>query len=784
MKKIAFVLLLFSVDYAAGQLMVNTSLTPAQLMQSFIGGGVTISNISYTGGAASRGSFANGNATNLGLSDGIILCTGNTSLIANPATYFMSNNLGLAGDANLNSINNGTNTFDASVLQFDFVPISDSVKFKYVFGSEEYPNYICSQYNDVFAFFISGPNPSGGSYTNYNIALIPGTNIPVSVNSVNSGTPGSGFSSSGCTSLAYSNLYVNNALINGTTIAFGGFTTPLVANCKVIPCQTYHMKLAVADGYNGLYDSGVFLQANSFSSNTFTVNSYYTDTILGNNAIEGCSEGVVTFTTPQPVTSPFVINYTISGSAVNGTDYTPIPSSLTIPAGQDSVALIIHPLTDAITEGTETVFLNITNGCITIKDTINIIDKVPLSIDAGTDVVLCQGETAQLSAATAGGLEPFTFTWSPNAGSTDSTAVSPSATTTYTVTVSDHCATAATDAVLVTVNPYPVLSVNTSSQSVCGGQSVTLSASGANSYTWMPGNHSGASITESPANSTTYTVIGTAGGNCNSSATVSIEVTNIGIAISTVDEHCGHYDGSASASITGNCTGSPSYSWSSAPSQNIPSIENLAAGNYSVTVSCGGCSNTAAFTIVDNPGVAATFSATPQVTSITNSTISFFDNTQGAIHSWLWDLGDGTSATTPSFQHTYDATGTYLVTMTVTDIYGCSGSVSLTITVEDACVLFIPNAFTPNNDGVNDLFTPIGINIAADRFQMVIYDRWGVLVYQTNKWLGTSCEGWDGTRGNTGDIEKAVTGEYSYLIFAGNHIDGFKTYTGGITLIH
>ena len=156
MKRFFFLLLLLLGYYAQAQLVVNTTLTANQLLQNFIGGGVTVSNIVYSGGVASRGSFSNGNTTNLGLTNGILLCTGNAGAIPNPATFFMSNDLSLPGDANLNGINNGCLTYDASILEFDFVPVSDSIKFKYVFGSEEYPNYICSQYNDVFAFFHDG----------------------------------------------------------------------------------------------------------------------------------------------------------------------------------------------------------------------------------------------------------------------------------------------------------------------------------------------------------------------------------------------------------------------------------------------------------------------------------------------------------------------------------------------------------------------------------------------------------------------------------------------------
>jgi len=783
MRKTLFILLLLIENVALGQLSVNTALTPNQLIQNFIGGGVTVSNITYTGGVTSKGSFSNGNTTNLGLNSGILLCTGYASQIPNPATYFMSTNLGLGGDANLNTVNNGVQTYDASILQFDFVPLSDTIKFRYVFGSEEYPDYICSHFNDVFAFFISGPNPAGGTYTNYNIALIPGTSMPVSVNSVNSGTPGGGFNSSGCQSLSYSSYYVNNAGINGTTISFGGFTTPLMAKCHVYPCQTYHLKMAVADGYNGLYDSGVFLEANSFSTNTVNMSTSYTDTIMGHNAIEGCSDGIISFTTPSVLTSSLVINYTIAGTATNGTDYTSLPGSITIPAGQDSVGLLIHPLSDALTEGVETVIIGLTNGCTTIYDTVRIIDKVNLSVNAGNDTAICTGNTASLTAIVNGGISPFTYNWNNGGGSGSPVSVSPVSNTTYVVKVSDHCASTATDNIVVTVDPIAVVSANATPAAICSGQSSVLSGSGAANYTWMPGNLSGNNISVSPSSTTTYSVTGTSNGGCTGTATVTINVTNITLSLGSTPENCGHVDGTATVTASGNCTGNYAYVWSSLPSQTTQTANNLSAGNYTVTVTCGVCDNTASVAVHAAPGLNADFMADPMIASINNSNINFIDITSGNITNWLWNLGDGTFETSSGFNHTYDQIGHFTVSMKVTDDNGCIDSVAKTIIINDFITLYIPNTFTPNGDELNELFTPYGTNVDANHFEMTIFNRWGNVVYHTKNWKGNFCEGWNGTFNNNGSLQKAVLGVYVYKIHAGNETDGYKNYLGEFTLI-
>jgi len=135
---------------------------------------------------------------------------------------------------------------------------------------------VCSQFSDAVGIFISGEYPLGNYFSDKNIALVPGTNLPVSINSVNPGTSGSYGSSANCVSLNYSNLYIDNT--NGTSIVFNGFTVPLKAKIAVIPNKTYHMRIAIADIADGSYDSGLFLENHSLIStmsnnNVLCVNS-------------------------------------------------------------------------------------------------------------------------------------------------------------------------------------------------------------------------------------------------------------------------------------------------------------------------------------------------------------------------------------------------------------------------------------------------------------------------------------------------------------------------------
>ena len=242
-----------------------------QLLQSMLGGpGVTISNITYNGSSLPTvwnniGTFTTGSTpTNLGITSGLILSTGGVSGAVGPNN---SGSFGIAltpstpdlGDSDLYALvgSSVSNLHDASVLEFDFIPATDTIKFRYVFGSEEYPEYITS-YNDVFAFFISGPNPAGGLYNKKNIAILPTTNTNndyVSIYNVNNGVTNTG----PCKNCVY---YINN--IGDSSLQADAHTTVLTAWAHIVPCQKYHFKLAIADANDRILDSWVWLDAGTY----------------------------------------------------------------------------------------------------------------------------------------------------------------------------------------------------------------------------------------------------------------------------------------------------------------------------------------------------------------------------------------------------------------------------------------------------------------------------------------------------------------------------------------
>jgi hypothetical protein len=225
-----------------------TSITPLQLAQMLAGPGVTVSNVTFTGANVAGGSFTGGLADGLGIASGVILSSGNIANAVGPNTNDgISTVNGTPGDADLNAIvGAGHTTFDAAVLEFDFVPTSSSVSFRYVFASDEYNEYV-GAFNDVFAFLIDGQN----------VALIPATSTPVAINTVNLGTNSSFYKNNDPSDLGIPTPF-------GTQ--FDGFTTVLTATRSLTPNVSHHIKLVIADTDDEVLDSAVFLEAASFAA--------------------------------------------------------------------------------------------------------------------------------------------------------------------------------------------------------------------------------------------------------------------------------------------------------------------------------------------------------------------------------------------------------------------------------------------------------------------------------------------------------------------------------------
>ncbi|HLA55942.1 MAG TPA: choice-of-anchor L domain-containing protein [Flavobacterium sp.] len=274
MKKILLSTIFLAVSFSGwSQLVIDNTETPGQLIQNtFMGNNLTISNVKFNGSTASAQAirdqaarFSNGSA-GLGAEQGLILSTGKAIVAIGPNNSASATNTTatpFTGDADLALIA-AQAVKNVCIVEFDFIPNNNGVFFEYIFASEEYPEFAGSSFNDTFGLFLSGPGISG-TFTDgaINIATIPNTAAPVTINNLNNGTTNSG----PCNACAY---YVNNG--NGSTptvntqVQFDGLSTQFTASGAVIPGETYHIKFAIANIGDNAYESAMFLTAGSFRS--------------------------------------------------------------------------------------------------------------------------------------------------------------------------------------------------------------------------------------------------------------------------------------------------------------------------------------------------------------------------------------------------------------------------------------------------------------------------------------------------------------------------------------
>lgn len=441
LKRSIFVLVLIcTINPSFSQLIISPMTTPQALAEKLVGNGVTISNVTLTGSTNSAGFFVNHAGTQIGLDSGIVLSSGRV-LTSGSSNGMNGSQFSLAstpmntpGDADLTNLS-GQVTKDAIILEFDFVPLGDSVKFTYVFSSDEYPTFTCSQFNDVFAFFITGPGISGSQ----NLALVPGTNIPVAINTINSGIPGGGYQLSTCQAMGpgspFTQYYINNA--GNPYFTHNGHTTVLVAKSGVQPCQTYHLKMAIADAFDGSYDSGVFLGAESLQSDPVQI----INTMPVFNGlpylVEGCQPGSLKIVRSRKAPAAQPVNLSFSGTAINGSDIQTMPAVAIIPANDSVVEIPIVPIVDNIPEGTEVFKIYISNGCILNNlyldsITIQLREYDTLAVSPKYSA-LCKNTSVQLNA----GGNYTSYQWSPATGLNNpaikNPVVSPTGNTTYIV---------------------------------------------------------------------------------------------------------------------------------------------------------------------------------------------------------------------------------------------------------------------------------------------------------------------------------------------------------------
>jgi gliding motility-associated-like protein len=528
----------------------NTNATT--LAQMMAGVGVTVSNAGFFGNCdstVSAGQFYATPNTVFGLDSGVVLSSGlvtttgvgigvTTALGTTPgvcgAPQFATTNTNGGSDADLVTLGGGITINDACVLEFDFVPLGDTVKFDYVFGSEEYDVFNCS-INDIFGFFISGPGitgPYSGPLSAANIALIPGTSFPVAISTINNGlnaSPGNPcYTNTGglgpFTNLYISNIDSFNAGIQ-TGMSYTGFSVTLTALAVVQPCSTYHLKLAVADASDNIYDTGVFLKAGSLSSNAISFTPISNLLNPYPYIVEGCASGFIKVTRPVATPFPYTINYQVGGVANYPTDYTvnTIPGGspfgeVTIPAGDTVAFIAFTALQDGIAEPDEEIKIYQLAAC-----TNDIIDSVSLFISDSIkmfiitpDTAVCREDSVHILV---NGSDSLTYAWTPAISINDPTLkepmVSPNVTTSYVVCASlplSGCQPKC-DTIEITINQPPNVFIGNDSI-VCVGMSIPLnpviSPAQPYTYSWTISGPGNLSSNTTPTTTANFTNVGNA----------------------------------------------------------------------------------------------------------------------------------------------------------------------------------------------------------------------------------------------------------------------------------
>jgi gliding motility-associated-like protein len=593
---------------------------------------------------------------------------------------------------------------------------------------------------------------------------------------------------------------VNTATVNINT-------TPTVSVAAAAICSGQTATLTAGGAATYTWNPGSL----SGSSVTVSPTSTQNYTVIGSSA-EGCTNTAISnvsvTTTPTVVVQPMSIcpggtgtltamgagSYTWNPGNVTGSSYTASPSSTTNYTVTGSNGLCVSSATADITVGTSlTVAINsptICSGESTILSASVSATSYTWNTGANTSTVVvtpttttsytvdvtspgCNGTgtttvfvsalptvtvngaaicSGQMVTLTAGGAS--NYTWTPSGVNGSTFAVAPTTSTTYSVIgETGGCTNIATTD--VTVTPTPTLTVN--SPTICAG-SATLTASGATNYTWSPGGQNTSSIVVSPSTTSFYTV-DAANGSCFTTTTTMVYVNSAPPLVVDVFNPSPFCPGSCNTFSTTTGYGSVVFDYGDATGTTTNTTHCYAAsGNYTVTASgtfTSGCSITTStmITVSFLPVNTVTFDILGSAPYQLGSAISF--TSYGL--SGNWTFGDGTSLTnTPDPMHAFNSGGTYCIKMvSPTTTLSCTDSLTKCIDIIQPVTINIPNVFTPNADGNNDVFKITGAGIID--FHCVILDRWGLRMYE---WDGLG-GGWDGyTKAGV----QAPSGTYFYII--------------------
>lgn len=427
------------------------------------------------------------------------------------------------------------------------------------------------------------------------------------------------------------------------------------------------------------------------------------------------------------------------------------------------------------------------NGCVNTTTALVTIMNLPNIAINPPNPQICINGNIDITAVGAD-----TYTWSPAIGLSATTGAtvnaSPQTSTIYTITGTDLFGCVNTFTFNLNVNPLPIIQVNPSVAFTCPGDFVSLVAGGAVNYVWSPAtglNQTlGPQVLSNPPSPITYTVVGTDVNGCVDSTTVSVDFYDVPSASFIVDktESClpleVNLTSTSSTSFACNWTlgdGNFSTNCNTSYSYNAP-------GEYSVylmVTDSNGCRHTSPPQLLSVYALPeAQFTITPQTTTIVTPSIALDGLFSSAnTTTWSWLINNTDSLIGAQVNYTFQDTGLFPITLYVTNSLGCVDSVTYYAKVLDDFTFFIPNAFTLNNDGLNETFGPkgIGISPSTEEYEFMIFNRWGEKIFVTNDFN----QHWDGKK--NGALSEA--GVYTYKIRLVNIYHEPKVYYGHFTLI-
>lgn len=616
----------------------------------FSDGTVAISNINVFGDPSQYGFFSNG-MTAVSMDSGIVLATRELSSVTNfwgapnapnpaPPQLTLGNgtNFGFPwmGNSTTNNLktvsasvpaligqnfNSPTNINSACAISFDFVPQDDTMKFKFVFASDEWDIFPCTQFNDVFGFFVSGPGITGPfnappGYTNAdNFALIPGTSIPITISSITSA-----FNTGSCNSSQNSQYYVNG---NVGGLSLNARTDTMEVIFPVQRCETYNFTMAIANGQDVGLQSAVFLQGNSFGTGSSVDIEIQSNYGFGGDSIiyEGCDSTTLSFRRNDTVLNEDTIFLNIFGQAVNGVDISPIPDTLFFAQGQDSVSVTFIAFDDGIVEGYETLYIVIDSSTVELgcsqfnSDTITLVisDPIPIDYTVTDDTVKCTDPPVNLNVNVTNGLPDYSYLWENSDTTASFTLPTPTSDTSFAVRVIDACNTDTVfDTARVTVINPPT-SINAGSDTIdCETPDAlvfveTFDAMPGLDYQWSNSQTGTGFLENNPFQTTNYVVTVTQ--NCADyllTDTFTLVVDNPPFTVELANDTVDCTDPAISlAPQVSYTTPGFTYEWSTNATDSSINVQPMQTTQYTVSVTdaCGQntVTATATITVIANP---------------------------------------------------------------------------------------------------------------------------------------------------------------------------------------